>query len=470
MKFPVERQVTAGFVLAVTMLAGLGFVSYRSTQQLAGNAEKVKHAEAVLTHLESLLSAITDAETGQRGYTITGDERFLKPYHEAQAESDEDIRELQRLIVEPTQKPRLAMLLPLCVERLTLARQVVELRRTQGFGAAQQEIATGKGRELQEQIRRIVTEMESVEENILHKREDRTRRTARWTMTFLGVGSLTAIGLLGGALVLVQHGLTERRQLHAELDANRQEQLRLKDEFLAHVSHELRTPLAVIHQFTSILADGVAGATTPDQRRYLAIMVENIAQLQMMINDLLDAVRSQTGKLAVEPEVVTLEPLITGILHGFQHAVAARPLTLRSELVPNLPPVWADAHRLRQILANLIDNGIKFTPPNGSVTIRVVRYAEDPGFLHISVADTGIGVTPEQQAQMFDRLYQVPGAANSSRKGLGLGLHISRELVTLHGGRIWVESQPGQGTTIHFTLPVEPKETQHAPTQDSLGG
>jgi hypothetical protein len=129
-------------------------------------------------------------------------------------------------------------------------------------------------------------------------------------------------------------------------------------------------------------------------------------------------------------------------------------ISLRSDLAPDLPYVWADPARVRQILINLIDNGIKFTPEGGTLTVEGRPFSEDNGFLRLSVSDTGCGISPENRELVFDRLAQVKSSAEASRSGLGLGLFIARELVSRHGGRIWVESQLGHGSTFNFTLPV----------------
>lgn len=253
------------------------------------------------------------------------------------------------------------------------------------------------------------------------------------------------------------------KSLHARDESHRLE-LHAKDKLLSHVSHELRTPIAVIHQFSTILSDGLAGQTTRDQQHYLQIILANVSQLQAMINDLLEAVRSGTGKLAIETEVVALVTLIPEVIKSFAHAADVHRLTLRAEITPGLSSVWADPRRVRQILGNLIDNAIKFTPAHGRITVRAALADTEEGFVRVSVADTGIGIALEQQAKVFDRLYQVEGTNPVSRKGLGLGLHIGKELVELHGGRIWIESSLDKGTTVHFTLPTQPKEANHAQT------
>ena len=247
--------------------------------------------------------------------------------------------------------------------------------------------------------------------------------------------------------------ITERQQLLAELVQTRQQQLELKSQFLSHVSHELRSPLAVVHQFTTILLDGLAGNLSPEQYEHLDVVLRNAKQLQTMVDDLLEVTRAEMGRLAVNPRYLSLEELISEALEAFQ-AATTKGISLSADVYSDLPPVCADPDRVRQILINLIDNAFKFTPENGTVTVGAREYIQDPEFVCVSVADTGRGIPPEESEKIFDYLYQIEASDQAGHKGLGLGLYICKELVSLQGGQMWVESQPGLGSTFFFTLPL----------------
>jgi PAS domain S-box-containing protein len=246
----------------------------------------------------------------------------------------------------------------------------------------------------------------------------------------------------------------ERKMLDEGLEQVRQDQMRFKDEFLSHVSHELRSPLTAIKQFTTILLGGLAGELNPEQREYQQIVLKNIRQLQSMIDDLLEVTRLETGKLTVELERVSVVIAVTDTFNTLQGTARAKGVRLSYDLPPNLPSAHADATRLRQILIILLDNAIKFTPEGGAVTIQARPNQRDPRFLLVEVADTGIGISPEMGQRIFERLYQVSERTETSRKGLGLGLHICKELVTRQGGDIWAERRPDKGSVFSFTLPV----------------
>jgi signal transduction histidine kinase len=246
----------------------------------------------------------------------------------------------------------------------------------------------------------------------------------------------------------------ERQRMQSETDLIRTHQMQFKDEFLSHVSHELRSPLTAIHQFVTILLDGLAGALVPEQHRYLEIALRNIKQLDSMINDLLDVTRVQSGKLIVEPQYASASDAIVYVVNTLQETARAKGISLDCDIEHGLPMVCADPTRMRQILVVLVDNAIKFTPSGGVVTVKARSCADDPNFLVLEVTDSGCGFSPDLTERIFERLFQAPDPAWAGRKGLGLGLYICKELVMLQGGHIWAKSAPSQGAVFSFTLPV----------------
>jgi signal transduction histidine kinase len=246
----------------------------------------------------------------------------------------------------------------------------------------------------------------------------------------------------------------ERHRMQAETDLLREQQLQLKDEFLSHVSHELRSPLTAIYQFVTILLDGLEGELNPTQREYLQISLKNIRQLKSMIDDLLEVTRLQAGKSRIEPQLTSIPDLVADTATTLQETAAAKGITLSSDVAPELSYAYADPTRVRQILIILLDNALKFTPANGVAKVHARVFEKDPRFLLVEVSDSGCGIHPEMIEQIFERLYQAPDTGQAGRKGLGLGLHICKELVTRQGGQIWARSEPGKGAILSFTLPI----------------
>jgi signal transduction histidine kinase len=274
---------------------------------------------------------------------------------------------------------------------------------------------------------------------------------------FPAVVSVTALrdpqdAIIGYLLIATDN--TARKRLEEVLEQIRQDQMRFKDEFLSHVSHELRSPLTAIKQFTNILLGGLAGELNKEQREYQQIVLRNIRQLQSMIDDLLEVTRLETGKLTVEPERLSVLMAVTDSFNTLEGSARGKRITLSYDLPPNLPSAYADQTRVRQILIILLDNAIKFTPEGGSVTIQAGVYEKDSRFVLVEVSDTGVGISTEISEEIFERLYQVSERTEASRKGLGLGLYICKELVMRQGGRIWATRRRPKGSTFSFTLPV----------------
>jgi signal transduction histidine kinase/CheY-like chemotaxis protein len=244
-----------------------------------------------------------------------------------------------------------------------------------------------------------------------------------------------------------------------ELDQHRRQQLVMKDQFVSHVSHELRSPLAVIHQFVTLMLDGLVGEITAEQRENLDVVLESTLHLREMISDLLDITGAEAGKLLFEQHAVSLLPLFIELERNYRERATQKGILFLVLEPRGLPLVYADPQRLRQVLSNLIDNALKFTE-RGKVTIRA-GMDDEPGFMRITVSDTGCGISEGSLSLVFNRLYQEANTIELSRKGLGLGLHICEQLVSLHGGRIWVESRKDHGSTFVFTIPLRIEEIEN---------
>ena len=224
---------------------------------------------------------------------------------------------------------------------------------------------------------------------------------------------------------------------------------RFKTEFVSMVSHELRTPLTSIQGYAELLLEDerIAG----EQRESLTLVKKNSGRLLGLINDLLDLSRMEAGRLDLHRTSLDLARLIPEVAGSLRPLIEAKRQRLRLDLGDALPAVWADADRVTQILANLISNAHKYTLVEGSITVAARR---DDGFVRVDVSDTGIGLSPEDQAQLFTKFFRAHDRSSQAGGGTGLGLVITRSLVELHGGQITVSSAPGQGSTFTFSLPA----------------
>jgi signal transduction histidine kinase len=226
----------------------------------------------------------------------------------------------------------------------------------------------------------------------------------------------------------------------------------LKSQFLAHVSHELRTPLTSIDGFAENMLDGLAGPVSEKQKDYLTRIKINGVRLANMIADLLDRSRIEARKLELACADVNLSSVAREVIEQLRPMAVGKRQALELQIDQDLR-VWADADRLGQILTNLVENAIKYTPEEGCIQVCVRR--EAPDFANVSVIDTGPGIPAAAVPKLFDPFFRVRGIQTHQTKGLGLGLSIVKELVELHGGVITVRSDEGRGTAFHFTLPLQ---------------
>lgn len=224
----------------------------------------------------------------------------------------------------------------------------------------------------------------------------------------------------------------------------------LKDEFMANTSHELRTPLHGIINIAQSMLEGAAGAVTPKQAKNLSMITSTGKRLSLLVNDILDFSKLKNGEIELKRSAVDLESVARSVVEVSGFTFEDKPVVLIQQWPPALPLVEADEDRLRQILYNLLGNAYKYTK-QGEIRI----YARvDGAMVTVSVADTGVGITQNKLEDIFQSYEQGNGTSERVNGGTGLGLSITRKLVELGGGTIWVDSEPGEGSTFHFTLPV----------------
>ena len=248
--------------------------------------------------------------------------------------------------------------------------------------------------------------------------------------------------------------ITKHKDTLRQLDETRKKQLKTKDRFLSHVSHELRTPLTVIQQHISLLHDGLVGEIDEEQKHSLGVALRNCRHLEKMIEDLLEATRAEAGNLVIQPARTDVAEAAQDAVASVSSYQKSDHLAIAVEIPDDLPPVLADPDRVRQILINLLGNAVKFTPQGGVITVAADLEGGPEAQVRLSVSDTGCGIPAEKCERVFEALFQHDIDPSISRKGLGLGLHICRQLVEEQRGRIWVESEVGQGSTFRFTLPA----------------
>lgn len=237
-------------------------------------------------------------------------------------------------------------------------------------------------------------------------------------------------------------------------DITKQKELdQMKANFVAKVSHELRTPLVATEKSISLLLTKAPGSINETQEQFLAIAQRNLKRLSRLINDLLDLSKLEAHKMSLEKKPSSMEEIIDDSMETFKTWAGTKSINIEKKIDKNLPLVNIDPSKMIQVINNLLGNAIKFTPPNGIITVET-KFQEETQELKINVADTGLGIPEEDLSKVFTKFYQTKDRGSTDISGTGLGLSIVKEIIELHNGRIWVESEKGTGANFIFTLPL----------------
>jgi two-component system, OmpR family, phosphate regulon sensor histidine kinase PhoR len=317
-------------------------------------------------------------------------------------------------------------------ERLVFANQgfadILELDVPPRSGSALVEVV--RQTELIEAVRQVLTGEPRVEAEIV-------TGTLRQHFFAATVAAVRA-GETSGAVVVL-HDITELRKLE-----------RVRRDFVANVSHEFKTPLTAIQGFSETL---LAGAIDDPQNRerFLGIILEHSRRLARLTDDLLKLSQMDADRLELEIRRVSVEELIESCLETAQHRAAEKDIRVDVSHAKDLPDIAGDRRRLAEVLQNLLDNATQYTLPGGRITLSAEARDADVIF---TVSDTGIGIPKADQSRIFERFYRVDAARSREAGGTGLGLAIAKHLVEVHSGRIWVDSEIGQGSQFNFSVPV----------------
>lgn len=249
---------------------------------------------------------------------------------------------------------------------------------------------------------------------------------------------------------LILHDLREQKQLE-----------RIKADFNSMIVHDLRSPINVIQGFIELIRNRIVGEINEEQEELLDIAKENVKKVLTLIDNFLVASKIEVGRFSVDPKLAEINALVEKQIESHQVLMKNKNIRLKTELDRNLPLIFFDSLRIEQVLNNLLSNAMKFTPENGEVVvstglIREQEHGQEKYYALVSVRDTGEGIPPEKLDKIFEKYEQLEAGKSLGVMGTGLGLSICRQIVELHGGKIWVESEPGKGSTFYFTLPIEP--------------
>ncbi|MFH1304935.1 MAG: HAMP domain-containing sensor histidine kinase [Candidatus Omnitrophota bacterium] len=240
------------------------------------------------------------------------------------------------------------------------------------------------------------------------------------------------------------------KALYKELDKKNEELKRfdqLKSQFVANVSHELKNPLSTIKESLAIILDGLMGKINPEQESMLKIGKNNVERLIRLVTDMLDLSKIEAGKMEIKREEIDIAALVNEVLANHERDFSRKQITLEKDIPQNTGLMWADRDKLSEVVINLLSNAIKYTPEKENVSVRLTSTEKE---IRFEIADTGPGIPKKDFGKIFDKFERI---TTEKQEGTGLGLPIAKDIVELHKGKIWVESEAGKGSKFIFVLP-----------------
>ena len=462
---PLIAATLLGLVLAGVIAEFQSAAAYRG---------RLNQALELRNSIWNVYSLLKDAETGQRGFLLTRDPKYLAPYVTASRLLPEKIHSLQG--AAEGQRSNVLRFQELSRQKLAELALTVEALQQGEPSRAMAIVKEGGGERLMDEIRGLVNTMLAEEGLVIQQQSAAVQQQADRYQT-ITLALLAGILMLVFAVSALSVGYAmRRREAERELRAAREiadlarvqaeEANRAKTDFLASMSHEIRTPLNGIIGFTELLLDE---QLRPEQRRYLERIHFAGAALLTIVNDVLDFSKIEAGRIDLEFHPFSFEALIDNTVSIVRRAARQKGLKMRVILDPDIPDaMMGDEARLRQILLNLLNNAVKFTR-EGSVTLDVGRHAATSrDIIRFAVSDTGIGIAPDQREHLFKRFSQANYSITREFGGTGLGLAISKRLVDAMDGEIGFESEEGKGATFWFKVPLLQTGDQDALHQIAL--
>jgi signal transduction histidine kinase len=477
-KLTVTGIARAGFLLTMAVLVVSGWLSYRNVRELSLNEKWVVHTYQVLEALRDTLTSASEAESGQRGFILTGDKAYLEPYYLARAASKSDTEKLAHLVSDnPPQQRRAANLAQLLEARYRTLEQGIAARTSSSGENAVRVILSGRGKEEMDAVRVVVAEMEKTELGLLRVRQAESQASLYTVILTISVTTLLGLALIATAYALtVRETKTRRHGVEALARANDELESRVKErtadlaatneslqrsnreleQFASVASHDLQEPLRKIQAFGDRLQTRCGQELGEQGRDYLKRMQASAARMRNLIDALLTFSRVTTKAQPFAPVdlALTAEDVVADLENQADTAGG------RIE-VGGLPTIEADPLQMRQLLQNLIGNGLKFAranePPIVQVASRMLESVSEQedkngACCEISVRDNGIGFEEIYLDRIFELFQRLHG--RQEYEGTGMGLAICRKIVERHGGSITARSAPGAGATFLVTLPL----------------
>jgi signal transduction histidine kinase len=450
------KVIELSFGGALTILAIVSLISYRNLNRLVTDSEWVEHTHEVLKYVHQLRGSLADGERSQLDYVLTGNDNARRRCEEAQEEARTELRRLRELTADnANQQERLDHLEPLVQQKQTAIAESIQHFQSHSANAPEPVELVRANPPLRAKIRSALKEMEDEEQRLLAERTKVNEASDRVTRLVIVTESCLAFLVLAAGLML-QRDVSRRKRMEERLRAN-EEHFRLQAEELARsnaelqqfayvTSHDLQEPLRMVSSYVELLARRYQGQLDDKADKYIGYAVDGASRMQTLINDLLAYSRVGTHGKALEP--ADSGAAVDQALTNLQKTIQEKSANVTRDA---LPVVRADQTQLVQLFQNLIGNALKFCD-NGPPRVHVGVERRGAEWL-FRVRDNGIGIAPEHA----ERIFLIFQRLNIRAKypGTGIGLAICKKVVKRHGGRIGVESRPGEGSAFFFTLPFK---------------
>ncbi|MGC2571179.1 MAG: CHASE3 domain-containing protein [Candidatus Nitrosopolaris sp.] len=483
----IDRVTVLTIAIPMTALLFVGYLSYVNITKFIQENALADRTNLIIQKVIHLASTVSDAETGQRGFIITGKPSYLDPYYNAVRDIRSQLQDLAMFMSSNIIKENLKPLTNLIDSKFNELSRTISLRQSHGINAVLPIIQSDRGKILMDKIRTTIDNIQIQENNLLSSESLRLQVDSRTIIDTIIIAIL-ATAVITGVSIFAMNRRIHRDHLHTQRslqvkkrteelqNANNQLLLantaiitteRAKEEFISMISHELKTPLVPLKGYAQmLLRPKFMGGAELNERQKNAVdaMNRSIEKLQALVDDVMDVYKLDMGKLKFSMTDTDITKLINGSL------LELRPLTINKkiDLVANIQlngTVFCDPNRIDQVLSNLIKNSIDFVPDNGNGKIIVRVQKEDDNHsgnnfktILLTVEDNGIGIKPEKADKLFQKFYQIDTGPTRKHAGTGLGLVICKGIIEAHGGKIWVDKTCKTGAAIKFTLPVRGQE------------
>jgi signal transduction histidine kinase len=449
MNWTAQQKIRLGFWLLTLVPVVFGALAARNAYDLVSASRNVAVTNEVGRRLERLLSELKDIEVAQREFILIGGRQPLQTIADTRTRIEEDSKYLRSAGADPRWLDMLDELIP---QKIAEIQKTVDLRRDSGLEAASRELLTNRGHQAIDDIRVVVRHLMGEEARRLESRSEEQQTRFERTLDLFALVLLLNIALIW-LLYFLQRGenLTARR-LNEELErrvAIRTEALQRSNEDLQQfayiASHDLKEPLRMISSYTTLLQRRYAGRLDEDADAFINFIVDGVRRMNTLIQDVLEYSRAGAGKDEQYSDV-NVSNVLRSVLANLKVTIAESGASVTWDKVPEVVPY--DAVRLAQIFQNLIGNGIKYRAADRRPVIKISCEKREEEII-FSVRDNGIGIEPEYIDKIFGIFQRLHG---KEYEGTGIGLAMVKKIVERHGGRIWVESKPGVGSTFCFTV------------------